>query len=91
LQQAFFNTQLSSLPENIDFSSVTNFTNSFFGCNLNSQGIDVFLSACVANGRSNLNTNLSGGNNLGFSSWSAQALSDYNTLILNGWTITTNP
>jgi hypothetical protein len=91
LQFAFFNTPLSSLPENIDFSSVTDFTSAFQNCNLNSQGIDVFLAACVANGRSNLDTNLSGGNNLGFSSWSAQALSDYNTLILDGWTITTNP
>ena len=91
LAKAFPNTPLSSLPENIDLSSVTDFSNSFQGCNLNSQGIEVFLSACVANGRSNLDTNLSGGNNLGFSSWSAQALSDYNTLISRGWTITTNP
>jgi hypothetical protein len=49
------------------------------------------MQALVNGNQNNLSTDISGGTNLGFASWSAGAVANYNTLISRGWTITTNP
>ena len=81
---------LTSFPL-LDVSSGISFSNAWLNCALNSQSIDNVMQALVNGGKPNLSTNLSGGTNLGFANWSAGAIANYNTLISNGWTITTNP
>ena len=75
----------------IDVSSCTNFANTWLNCALNSASIDNIMQALVNGNQNNLSTDISGGTNLGFASWSAGAVANYNTLISRGWTITTNP
>ncbi len=74
----------------IDMSSGTSFTAAWKNCALNSASVDNVMAALVANGASNLATDLSGGTTIPFASWSAQAQADHATLISRGWTITTN-
>ena len=74
----------------LDMSSGNDFTDAFRACAFDSTAIDNIMQALVANGSSNLTTNISGGTNLPYASWSAQAQADHATLISRGWTITTN-
>jgi hypothetical protein len=75
----------------IDVSSCTDFTDTWKGCALNSASIDNIMQALVNGNQSTLSTDISGGTNLGFASWSAGAVANYNTLVSRGWTITYNP
>lgn len=68
----------------------TNFGSAWLGCALTAQAIENILSALVANGRSNLNTDFSGGTNAAESTWSSQAQTDVVTLRSRGWTVSTN-
>ena len=68
----------------------TNFGSAWLGCALTAQAIENILGALVANGRSNLNTDFSGGTNAAESTWSSQAQTDVVTLRSRGWTVSTN-
>lgn len=69
----------------------TNFGSAWLGCALTAQAIENILGALVTNGRSNLNTDFSGGTNAAKSTWSATANGYYDTLVnTRGWVINHN-
>jgi len=87
-------TSLTSFPANM-FNTTgtlisTAFTNAFFGCALTATSIENILTSLVTNGQSNITLSLQGGTNAGASTWTANAVTAYNTLISRGWTITRN-
>jgi hypothetical protein len=95
LYQAWYScTNLSSFPANVFDTTGTlvagAFTNAFFGCALTATSIENILTSLVTNGQSNITLGLSGGTNAGASTWTANAIAAYNTLISRGWTITRN-
>jgi hypothetical protein len=62
----------------------------FYGCALTATSIENILTSLVTNGQSNKDLGLDGGTNAGASTWTANAVTAYNTLISRGWTITRN-
>jgi hypothetical protein len=85
---------LSSFPANM-FNTTGNlvsnaFENSFSGCALTATSIENILTSLVTNGRSNITLWINGGTNAGASTWTANAIAAYNTLISRGWTILRN-
>jgi hypothetical protein len=87
-------TNLSSFPANMFDATgtliATAFTNTFLNCALTATSIENILTSLVTNGQSNITLGLSGGTNAGASTWTANAVTAYNTLISRGWTITRN-
>ena len=68
----------------------TAFTSAFLGCALTATSIENILTSLVTNGQSNITLGLNGGTSAGASTWTANAIAAYNTLISRGWTITRN-
>ena len=68
----------------------TAFSNAFLNCALTATSIENILTSLVTNGQSNITLGLAGGTNAGASTWTANAVTAYNTLISRGWTITRN-
>ena len=66
------------------------FSGAFQGCALTATSIENILTSLVTNGQSNITLGLSGGTNAGASTWTANAVTAYDTLISRGWTITRN-
>jgi hypothetical protein len=66
------------------------FSFAFRTCALTAASIENILTSLVTNGRSNITLDLDGGTNAGASTWTANAVTAYNTLISRGWTITRN-
>jgi hypothetical protein len=87
-------TNLSSFPANMFNTTgtlvATAFTSAFQNCALTATSIENILTSLVTNGQSNITLTLSGGTNAGASTWTANAVTAYNTLISRGWTITRN-
>jgi hypothetical protein len=87
-------TNLSSFPANMFNTTGTlisgAFANAFTSCALTAASIENILTSLVTNGQSNITLDLSGGTNAGASTWTANAITAYNTLISRGWTITRN-
>lgn len=72
----------------LDMSAGNDFTGTWTNCSLDAASIENITQALIANGRSNLTTTING---VVYSSWTAQAQSDYIELTTNrGWTITTS-
>ena len=93
--QAWYNcTNLSSFPANMFNATgtlvATAFTNAFLNCALTAASIENILTSLVTNGQSNITLDLNGGTNAGASTWTANAIAAYATLISRGWTITRN-
>jgi hypothetical protein len=87
-------SSLSSFPANM-FDTTGNlvsnaFSNAFVGCALTAASIENILTSLVANGRSNITLQMNGGTNAGASTWTANAIAAYNTLISRGWAISRN-
>jgi hypothetical protein len=87
-------TNLSSFPANMFNTTgtlvATAFTSAFQNCALTAASIENILTSLVTNGQSNITLTLSGGTNAGASTWTANAVTAYNTLISRGWTISRN-
>jgi hypothetical protein len=87
-------TKLTTFPANMFNTTGTlvssAFSGTFFECALTATSIENILTSLVTNGRSNITLTLSGGTNAGASTWTANAVTAYNTLISRGWTITRN-
>jgi hypothetical protein len=87
-------TKLTTFPANMFNTTGTlvssAFSGTFFECALTATSIENILTSLVTNGRSNITLTLSGGTNAGASTWTANAITAYNTLISRGWTITRN-
>ena len=66
------------------------FNSSFKNCALTAASIENILTSLVTNGQSNITLGLEAGTNAGASTWTANAVTAYNTLISRGWTITRN-
>jgi hypothetical protein len=66
------------------------FSFAFRTCALTAASIENILTSLVTNGRSNITLDLDGGTNAGASTWTANAVTAYNTLISRGWSITRN-
>lgn len=66
------------------------FENTFKNCALSPQSIENILTSLVRSGATNLTLSLEGGTNALASTWTASAITAYNTLISRGWTITRN-
>ena len=80
-------TSLVAFPL-LDMSAGNDFTETWTNCSLDAASIENITQALIANGRSNLTTTING---VVYSSWTAQAQSDYVELTTNrGWTITTS-
>lgn len=72
-----------------DFSILTLDTLNYSGKSLTAQSIELILSICVSIGFQ-LTLDISGGTNAAIGTWSAQAVADKATIILNSGTITNN-
>jgi hypothetical protein len=85
---------LSSFPANVFNTTGTlvggAFQNAFGNCALTAASIENILTSLVTNGQSNIALNLNGGTNAGAATWTANAVTAYNTLISRGWTIARN-
>ena len=66
------------------------FTNTFKNCALTAQSIENILTSLDTNGQSNISLGLSGGTNAAKTTWSTAAVTAYDNLIINGWTIAFN-
>jgi hypothetical protein len=66
------------------------FQNAFTACALTAASIENILASLVTNGQSNITLDLNSGTNAGASTWTANAIAAYNTLISRGWTISRN-
>jgi hypothetical protein len=87
-------TNLSSFPANMFNTTgtlvATAFTSAFQNCALTATSIENILTSLVTNGQSNITLSLHSGTNAGASTWTANAIAAYNTLISRGWTISRN-
>jgi hypothetical protein len=87
-------SSLASFPANVFNTTGTlasdAFIRAFNGCALTAASIENILTSLVTNGRSNITLELNGGSNAGASTWTANAITAYNTLISRGWTISRN-
>jgi hypothetical protein len=87
-------SSLTSFPANMFDTTGTlianAFSNAFAYCALTAASIENILTSLVTNGRSNIALGLQGGTNAGASTWTANAVTAYNTLISRGWTISRN-
>ena len=70
--------------------STNAFDGTFKNCALSSQSIENILTDLVTGGETDIVLSLEGGTNAGASTWTANAISAYNTLISRGWSITRN-
>jgi len=68
----------------------TAFSNTFRNCALNAASIENILVDLVQGGATDIVLSLEGGTNAGASTWTANAITAYNTLISRGWSITRN-
>jgi hypothetical protein len=87
-------SSLATFPANMFDATgtlvATAFSNTFNNCALTAASIENILTSLVTNGQSNITLNLFGGTNAGAATWTANAVTAYNTLISRGWTITRN-
>ena len=87
-------SSLTSFPANMFNTTGTldagAFSGAFQGCALTATSIENILTSLVTNGQSNITLGLSGGTNAGASTWTANAVTAYDTLISRGWAITRN-
>ena len=84
-------TKLANFPANMfNTTTCTRYIGAFFGCALTATSIENILVSLNTAGTSNGNLSLEGGTNAGASTWTANAVTAYNTLISRGWTITRN-
>jgi hypothetical protein len=87
-------TSLTTFPPNM-FNTTgtlvsTAFLNSFTLCSLTAASIENILTSLVINGQSNITLGVQGGGNAGASTWTANAVTAYNTLVSRGWNISRN-
>lgn len=78
-----FNTTGTLISSAFDFA--------FHNCALTAASIENILTSLVTNGQSNITLRIDGGANAGASTWTANAVTAYNTFISRGWTITRKP
>jgi hypothetical protein len=85
---------LATFPANVFNTTGTLAANAFQAafenCALTAASIENILTSLVTNGQSNIQLGLSGGTNAGASTWTANAITAYNTLSSRGWIITRN-
>ena len=65
----------------------TAFNNAWFSCDLTAQSIENILVSLDTNGATGITLGIQGGTNAAKTTWSAAAVTAYDSLIVKGWTI----